>query len=86
MVAITGTYLSIRLISGSVEERFTRQLIEAWNATSDGLAQQERLHLQAWRAFAFTEGIDAAVAAATGRGFELCCFRSSPTMVLTAST
>jgi signal transduction histidine kinase/HAMP domain-containing protein len=61
MVAITGIYLSTRLIAGSLEERFTRQLLDAGLAAGKGLTQREELHLQALRSIAFTEGIDAAV-------------------------
>jgi signal transduction histidine kinase/HAMP domain-containing protein len=63
MVAITGIYLSTRLIAGSLEERFTRQLVEAWTVAGDDLSQRERLHLQALRTIAFTEGIDEVVLA-----------------------
>lgn len=61
MVAITGIYLSTRLIAGSLEERFTRQLVEAGSVAGEELARRERLHLQAFRAMAFTEGIDEAI-------------------------
>lgn len=61
MVAVTGTFLSTRLVAGSLEERFTRQLIDSWRAASDGLTQRERFHLQVLRAIIFTEGIDAAI-------------------------
>ena len=61
MVAVIGIYLSTRLVSGSLEERFTRQLVEAGSVAADGLAQREQLHLSALRAIAFTEGIDQAI-------------------------
>lgn len=63
MVAIIGIYLSTRLIAGSLEERFTRQLFEASSVANEGLAQREKLHLQALRTIAFTEGIDEAILA-----------------------
>ncbi|GAB4546368.1 MAG: hypothetical protein Kow0063_40760 [Anaerolineae bacterium] len=63
MVAITGIYLSTRLIAGSLEERFTRQLVEAGSVAGEELSQRERLHLQALRTMAFTEGIDEAILA-----------------------
>jgi signal transduction histidine kinase/HAMP domain-containing protein len=63
MVAITGIYLSARLIAGSLEERFTRQLIDAAFTAGKGLAQREQLHLRVLRSIAFTEGIDEAVLA-----------------------
>ena len=61
MVAITGIYLSTRLIAGSLEERFTRQLLDAGVAAGKGLVQREELHLQALRSIAFTEGLDEAI-------------------------
>ncbi len=63
MVAVTGIYLSTRLVAGSLEERFARQLIESGSVAADGLAQREQLHLSALRAIAFTEGIDEAILA-----------------------
>jgi len=61
MVAVTGVYLSTRLVSGSLEERFTRQLIEAGSTVADGLAQREREHVSHLNAVAFTLGIDEAI-------------------------
>jgi len=63
MVAITGIYLTTQLIAGSLEERFTRQLLDTGIAAEKGLFQREQLHLQALRSIAFTEGIDAAMLA-----------------------
>ena len=57
MVAITGVYLSTRLVSESLEERFTRQLIESASVAADSLAQREEVHLSTFRTIAFTEGI-----------------------------
>ena len=61
MIALIGIYLSTHLVAGSLEERFTRQLIEAGSAASDGLGQRERSQLSALRAIAFTEGINQAI-------------------------
>lgn len=63
MVAFIGTYLSTRLVAGSLDERFTRQLIDAGSAVADGLAQREQLHLSALRATVFTDGLDQAILA-----------------------
>ena len=43
MVAIIGVYLSTRLVAGSLDERFTRQLIDTGISVAAGLA---RLPLQ----------------------------------------
>ena len=61
MVAIIGIFLSTRLVASSLEERFTRQLVDAGSVAGEGFAQRERLHLQAFRTIAFTEGIDEAI-------------------------
>ncbi|MEW5960511.1 MAG: HAMP domain-containing protein, partial [Chloroflexota bacterium] len=61
MVAIIGVYLSTSLVSGSLEERFTRQLIETGSSVADLLAQRERLHVSQLNAIAFTLGIDEAI-------------------------
>ncbi len=63
MVAITGIYLTTQLIAGSLEERFTRQLLDTGIAAEKGLFQREQLHLQTLRSMAFTEGIDEAMLA-----------------------
>src|SRR5262245_8085406 len=60
-VAIIGVYFSTRLISGSLEERFTRQLLEAASITGDTIAQREDDQLERLRAIVFTEGIDEAI-------------------------
>ena len=63
MVSIAGVYFSVRLVSDSLDERFTRQLIEAASVAADVLTQREQLHLSVLRAIAFTEGIDEAILA-----------------------
>lgn len=68
-VAVIGIFLTTRLVAGSLEERFLRQLIAAGSAVADSLGQRERLHLSALRAIAFTEGINEAIT--TGNRAEL---------------
>lgn len=60
MVAIIGVYLSTRLVAGSLQERFTRQMIEAGSVVADGLARREQAHLSGLNVIAFTEGIEQA--------------------------
>jgi putative nucleotidyltransferase with HDIG domain len=57
LVAIIGTYLVTRLITGSLTERFDNQLAEASRVTADTVVRQERAHLETVRAVAFTEGV-----------------------------
>ncbi len=61
VVAITGVYLSVRLVAGPLEQRFEGELIEAGRVVANGIAQREQLHLSALRTIAFTEGIDQAL-------------------------
>lgn len=61
VVAIIGVYYSTQLVSDSLEERFTRQLVEASSVAATGLAQQEENQLEDLRFISFTEGLDQAV-------------------------
>ncbi len=63
MVAMIGVYLSTRLIASSLDERFTRQLIEAGSSVADSLAQREQAHLSQLNAIIFTEGVSEAIMA-----------------------
>lgn len=63
MVAMFGVYLSTRLIARELEERFTRQLIEAGSSVADSLAQREQAHLSQLNAIIFTEGVSEAILA-----------------------
>ncbi|HEY8171613.1 MAG TPA: HD domain-containing phosphohydrolase [Dehalococcoidia bacterium] len=65
-LAIAGTFLVTRLVSGSLDERFNNQLAEASRVASDALVRQERRHLETVRAVAFTEGVGSAAAARNG--------------------
>ena len=73
-LAIIGTYLSTRLVSGSLDERFERQLSDATSVVADELAQREQFHLQEIRAIAFTEGINEAVATQNQQGLQTLLF------------
>ena len=57
LVAIVGTYLVTRLVTGSLNERFDNQLVEASRVTADAVVRTERAHLETARAVAFTEGV-----------------------------
>ncbi|MCB0166105.1 MAG: HAMP domain-containing protein [Anaerolineae bacterium] len=63
VVAVIGVFLSTRLVSGSLEERFTNQLVAAASVAADGLGQLEENQLEDFRAIVFTEGIADAVVA-----------------------
>jgi len=56
IVAITGAYVVTRLVSKSLSERLSNQLLESGRVVSDVMARQEIKHLEAARSF--REGIE----------------------------
>jgi putative nucleotidyltransferase with HDIG domain len=62
--AVLGTFLVTRLVTGSLEERFSNQLIQSARVASDSAVRTERRQLESVRAISFATG----VAAATDRG------------------
>lgn len=73
-VAIIGAFLSTRLISGSLEERFARQLVEAASITADVLAQRETEQVEILRRIAFTDGLDEAIVTGSREALETLLF------------
>src|SRR5574342_1094915 len=63
IVAVTGTYVVTRLVSSSLSERLSNQLLEAGRVVSDTLARQEVRHLEAARLLAYTRGLGEALQA-----------------------
>jgi hypothetical protein len=63
IVIVTGAYVVTRLVSSSLSERLTNQLIEAGHVVSDTMARQEINHLEAARLTAYTRGLADAVVA-----------------------
>ncbi|RPJ27084.1 MAG: HAMP domain-containing protein [Chloroflexi bacterium] len=61
IVAVTGAYVVTRLVSNSLSERLSNQLLEAGRVVSDTLAHQEIKHLEAARLVAFTRGLGEAL-------------------------
>src|SRR5687767_7614920 len=61
IVAVTGAYVVTRLVSSSLSERLTNQLVEAGRVVSDTMARQEIKHLEAARVIAYTRGLGDAV-------------------------
>ncbi|HEU0294692.1 MAG TPA: ATP-binding protein [Anaerolineales bacterium] len=57
IVAVTGTYVVTRLVSSSLGERLSNQLLEAGRVVSDTMARQEIKHLEAARIVAYTRGL-----------------------------
>ena len=61
VLAVAGTFVGTRLVTGSLEERFDNQLAEAARVMSDSVVRRERQHLELVRGIAFTEGVAAAI-------------------------
>lgn len=69
VMGVAGTFFVTRLVTGSLEERFTNQLAEASRVTSDSVVRKERQHLAVVRSIAYTEGV--AQAAVLGSASEM---------------
>jgi len=63
IVAVTGAYVVTRLVSNSINERLSNQLLEAGRVVSDTMARQEVKQLQAARLMAYTRGLGEALQA-----------------------
>lgn len=61
--AAIAAYLVTRMVTGSLEERFTNQLAESARVTADSVVRRERQQVAAARGLAFTEGMSEAAAA-----------------------
>ena len=61
IVAVTGAYVVTRLVSSSLSERLSNQLLEAGHVISDSMARQEVKHLEAARIVAYTRGLGEAL-------------------------
>jgi putative nucleotidyltransferase with HDIG domain len=70
LLAVIGSYLATRLVTGSLEERFDNQLAESGRSVADSVVRKERDHLEVVRAVAFTEGVPEAVEAGDGEALE----------------
>ena len=57
IVAVTGAYVVTRLVSSSLSERLSNQLLEAGRVVSNTMARQEIKHLEAARIVAYTRGL-----------------------------
>ncbi len=61
IVAMVGVFIITRLVSGSFEERFGNQLVEASRVTADGVVRKEQKHLEDLRLLTFMEGVPEAI-------------------------
>ncbi len=61
IVAMVGVFIITRLVSGSFEERFGNQLVEASRVAADGVVRKEQKHLEDLRLLTFMEGVSDAI-------------------------
>ncbi|MBC8334901.1 MAG: HAMP domain-containing protein [Anaerolineales bacterium] len=57
LVAVTGVYVVTKLVTNTLSERLTNQLLESGRVVSDEMARQEISHIESARIIAFTRGI-----------------------------
>lgn len=57
VVAVIGVYVVTRLVSNTIQERLTNQLLEAGRVVSDNFVRQEVRHVETARIVAFTAGV-----------------------------
>ncbi len=57
VVAVIGVYVVTRLVSNTMQERLTNQLLEAGRVVSDSFVRQEAQHVDVARSVAFTVGL-----------------------------
>ena len=57
LIAVTGAFVVTRLVSNSLEERLSNQLLEAGRVVSDTMAREEIDQFQDARLVAFTRGV-----------------------------
>jgi signal transduction histidine kinase len=62
IVSVIGVYVVTRLVSNTVRERLTNQLLEAGRVVSDSFVRQEVRHVETARIIAYTTGLADALA------------------------
>ena len=61
LVAVTGAFVVIRLVSSSLEERLSNQLLESGRVVSDSMVRKEDEQVKDARLLAFTRGLNEAI-------------------------
>ncbi len=62
IVSVIGVYVVTRLVSNTIQERLTNQLLEAGRVVSDSFVRQEVRHVETARIIAYTTGLADALA------------------------
>jgi signal transduction histidine kinase len=63
ILAAIGTYVTTRLVTSSLRDRITNQLVQASRVAADTTIRRERMHVVQLRELAFTVGVSDAVVA-----------------------
>ncbi|HJS19709.1 MAG TPA: ATP-binding protein [Anaerolineales bacterium] len=63
IIAVSGAYVVTRLVSSSLDERLSNQLLEAGRVVSDSMVRQEVEQVEAARLIAYTVGLSEALKA-----------------------
>ncbi len=61
LVAVTGVYVVTNLVTNTLSERLTNQLLEAGRVVSDDIIRQEVNHIETARIIAYTRGVTEAI-------------------------
>ena len=61
LVAVTGVYVVTNLVTNTLSERLTNQLLESGRVVSDDIARQEISHIEKARIIAYTRGLAEAI-------------------------
>lgn len=61
IIAGVGVFIVTRLVAGSVQERFTNQLLDSAQAATNSIVEVERQQLALLRVMAYTEGVAGAL-------------------------
>ena len=68
LVAVIGVYVVTNLVTNTLSERLTNQLLEAGRVVSDDIVRQEVNHIETIRVIAYTEGVAEAILENNGEG------------------
>lgn len=70
LLAVIGTYVTTRLVTSSLRDRITNQLVQASRVAADTTVRRERTQITQLRDMAFTVGVPEAVAAGDSQTLE----------------
>ncbi|HYM16349.1 MAG TPA: HD domain-containing phosphohydrolase [Dehalococcoidia bacterium] len=70
LLAAAGSYLVTDIVTGSLQDRFNNQLVEAGRVASDAIVRVEQKHLETVRGVAFTQGVGQRLQAGDATGLE----------------